>query len=92
MELQELADRQEIIDLLTRYTVAVDTRSWDDLRGVFTPDAVLDYTPTGGPKDGPDVVIPWIEQGLAGFDRFGSAERLTATRAAPAGISEPPAP
>lgn len=29
---------------------------------------------------------------LTGFDRFGSAERLTATRAAPADVSEPPAP
>ena len=70
MELQELVDRQQITDLVTRYTVAVDTRSWGDLYDVFTTDAVLDYTPTGGPKDRPEVVIPWIEQGLAGFDRF----------------------
>ena len=70
MELQELSDRQEIVDLITRYTRAVDTRSWDDLDEVFTEDAVLDYSPVGGPADVPAVVKPWIEQGLAGFDRY----------------------
>jgi SnoaL-like domain len=70
MDLQELSDRQEIVDLITRYTRAVDTRSWDELDEVFTEDAVLDYSPVGGPADAPAVVKPWIEQGLAGFDRY----------------------
>lgn len=48
MDLAELSDRQEIVDLITAYTRAVDTASWDDLYDVFTDDAVLDYTPTGG--------------------------------------------
>jgi hypothetical protein len=70
MELQELSDRQEIVDLITRYTRAVDTRSWDELDEVFTEDAVLDYSPVGGPADVPAVVKPWIAQGLAGFERY----------------------
>ncbi|MGH3307414.1 MAG: nuclear transport factor 2 family protein, partial [Nocardioides sp.] len=70
MDLQELSDRQEIVDLITRYTRAVDTRSWDDLDRVFTEDAVLDYSPVGGPSDVPAVVKPWIAQGLEGFDRY----------------------
>lgn len=70
MDLQELSDRQEITDLITRYTRAVDTRSFDDLANVFIDDAVLDYSIVGGPKDVPAVVVPWIEKGLAGFDRF----------------------
>ena len=70
MDLQELSDRQEITDLITRYTRAVDTRSFGDLSHVFTDDAVLDYSSVGGPKDTLDVVVPWIEKGLAGFDRF----------------------
>ena len=69
MDLQELSDRQEIVDLITRYTRAVDTRTYADLAGVFTPDAVLDYSSVGGPADVPEVVVPWIEAGLAGFDR-----------------------
>lgn len=43
--------------------------------------------PLAGPVTAVVVVLV-----LAGFDRFGSAERLTATRAAPPGLSEPPAP
>lgn len=59
----------EIADLLTRYTRAIDTRSYTDLRHVFTPDAVLDYSSAGGPVGPPDEVVPWVEQGLAGFAR-----------------------
>lgn len=70
MDLAELADRQEITDLITRYTRAVDTREFDTLREVFTEDAVLDYSRVGGPEGPRDEVIPWIERGLAGFDRF----------------------
>lgn len=70
MQLQELADRQEIVDLVTAYTRAVDTRHWDDLDRVFTPDAVLDYTSPGGPAGGLVTLKPWLEQGLAGFDRY----------------------
>lgn len=70
MQLQELADRAEIIDLVTAYTRAVDRRRWDDLDHVFTADAVLDYTSPGGPADALEVVKPWLEGGLAGFDRY----------------------
>ena len=42
MDVQELCDRQEITDLITRYTLAVDTKSFADLFNVFTVDAVLD--------------------------------------------------
>lgn len=69
MDLQELSDRQEITDLLTRYTRAVDTSSFDDLDQVFTPDAVLDYTASGGPAGPPNEVVAWIRKGLAGFQR-----------------------
>ena len=70
MDLEELSDRMEIRDLITAYTRAVDTRSWDDLDEVFTDDAVLDYSSVGGPVGTLDVVKPWIEQGLRGFDRY----------------------
>lgn len=70
MELEELLARAEINDLLTRYTVAVDTRDFDALYEVFTPDAVLDYSSPGGPVGPPEEVVPWIERGLAGFSRF----------------------
>lgn len=70
MDLQELSDRQEISDLITRFVLAVDTFSFADLRLVFTDDAVLDYSGAGGPTGSADVVVPWIEQTLGKFDRF----------------------
>src|SRR4051812_50064491 len=48
LDAQRLSDRIEIDDLLTSYTVAVDTGDWDRLDEVFTPDARIDYTATGG--------------------------------------------
>lgn len=69
MDLQQLSDRLEIIDVLTRYTVAVDRKDYADLQHVFTPDAVLDYSSPGGPIGPPAEVVPWIEKGLAGFAR-----------------------
>lgn len=69
MDLQLLSDRLEITDLLTRYTVAVDTGNYADLYEVFTPEAVLDYSSPGGPVGPPSELVPWIEQGLSGFAR-----------------------
>lgn len=70
MDAQEISDRIEIADLVTRYTRAVDTRTWDDLDSVFTDDAILDYTSVGGPCAPLVEVKPWIAKGLAGFDRY----------------------
>jgi ketosteroid isomerase-like protein len=46
--LQEISDRIEIQDLLSRYTDAIDRRDWDALDAVFTGDAFIDYTSVGG--------------------------------------------
>lgn len=71
MDLQEISDRLEIVDVVTRYTRAVDTRDWQALHDtVFTEDAVMDYSSVGGPVGPPSEVVPWVEQGLAGFDRY----------------------
>lgn len=70
MDLGELSDRMEIRDLVTAYTRAVDTRRWDDLAAVFTADAVLDYSSLGGPVGSLEVVVPWVERGLRGFERY----------------------
>lgn len=48
--LQELSDRLEIQDLLVDYCYAVDTHRWDDLDDIFTTDAELDFTATGGER------------------------------------------
>lgn len=48
LSLQEISDRMEIEDLMVRYSHAVDTRQWDLLDEVFTPDAEIDYSAMGG--------------------------------------------
>jgi hypothetical protein len=44
----DLSDREQIIDVITNYTRAIDTGDWDRLRSVFLPDAKLDYEGFGG--------------------------------------------
>lgn len=48
LSLQEISDRLEIQDVLARYSDAIDSRSWDVLDDLFTPDASIDYTCMGG--------------------------------------------
>jgi hypothetical protein len=62
-----LIDRMEIDDLLTRYTVALDTRQWDLLATVFTPDATIDYTSSQGIKGQFPEVAAWLEKALTAF-------------------------
>ena len=69
MDLQTLADRLEIDDLLTRYTRAIDTGDWGRLDTVFTPDAEIDYTSTGGIAAGYPEVKAWLSRSLPMFPR-----------------------
>lgn len=62
MDVAELCDRQEIVDLITKYTRAVDTSQWDTLYDVFTDDAVLDYSSAGGDATGLAEAIPFIRK------------------------------
>jgi hypothetical protein len=62
-----LIDRLEIDDLLTRYTVALDTRQWGLLATVFTPDATIDYTSSEGIKGQFPEVAAWLEKALTPF-------------------------
>ncbi len=68
-DLQTLADRLAIDDLLTRYTRAIDTGAWDRLDAVFTPDARIDYTATGGIAGRFPEVKAWLAENLPLFPR-----------------------
>ena len=63
MTTQLLADRQEIAELVIRYTFALDTSDWALLESCFTPDPVFVH-PGGGPLR----VVP-----------FSVGDRVTAT-------------
>lgn len=69
MDLQELSDRAEINDVLHRYTIAVDTGEWDRLDNVFTPDAQIDYSETGGTIGAYPEVKAWLAENLPAFSK-----------------------
>ena len=62
---QEITDRFEIKDVLIRYCYAVDDRDWDGYRKVFTPDAVIDDTITGGVKSGVEEHVAYMKRALS---------------------------
>jgi hypothetical protein len=62
-----LLDRQEIQDLMYRYGMAVDRRDEALYRSVFTPDARIDYSDSGGIADTLDAVTAWLIEALAPF-------------------------
>jgi 3-phenylpropionate/cinnamic acid dioxygenase small subunit len=62
LTVEQMSDRLEIQDLFTRYCFAIDDRDWQALDDLFTSDAHIDYTATGGAA-GP---LAEIKQWLAG--------------------------
>jgi hypothetical protein len=66
--LQEIADRIEIDDLLTRYATAVDSKDWDLFSTCFTEDAVIDYTAAGGVKGSLPEVRKWLSEVIPIFE------------------------
>jgi hypothetical protein len=70
LSLEEISDRLEIQQLLVAYSTAIDTRQFDDLDQVFTPDAYIDYRAMGG-IDGqfPDVK-KWLSEILPNFPAY----------------------
>lgn len=70
LALQEISDRLEIQDLFARYSFAIDDRDWDALDKVFTPDAQIDYSETGGAKGSFAKIKAWLPGALERFPRF----------------------
>jgi hypothetical protein len=68
---QVLADKAEIVELMTRYCFAVDFRDFDALRTVFATDAEATYvlSPLGLGLDdvhlsGADAIVEWLSSVL----------------------------
>ncbi|MEM7412635.1 MAG: nuclear transport factor 2 family protein [Myxococcota bacterium] len=64
---QELSDRIEIDDVLTRYATGVDRKDWDLWETCFTPDAHIDYTAFGGAKGSVKEIREWLEKTMVLF-------------------------
>jgi hypothetical protein len=75
---QELSDRLEIQDLLTAYSYAIDFHRFDELDAIFTPDATLDFTATGGVSGTLPEIKTWLASVLG---HFGGHQHLVATSA-----------
>jgi SnoaL-like domain len=67
LDAQTLSDRLEIDDLLTTYTMAIDSGDWDALDRVFTPEAHIDYTASGGTAGPFPEVKRWLAEMLPMF-------------------------
>lgn len=76
LTLQEIADRLEIQDLLVDYSHAVDTRDWDALDDVFTPDALIDYTALGGSSGSVAETKAFL---AAAMERYAGFQHMVAT-------------
>lgn len=67
---EQIVDRIEIDDLLTRYATAIDTKQFDLLDDVFTPDAFVDYTSAGGIDGAFPAVKAWLADVLPHFPAY----------------------
>jgi hypothetical protein len=47
LSLQEISDRVEIDDTITRYSYGLDQRKWEEWDRAFTPEAVIDFSAFG---------------------------------------------
>jgi hypothetical protein len=70
LSLQEISDRLEIQQLITDYANAIDSRNFDALDRVFTPDAYVDYRALGGVDGRYPAIKAWLAQVLPNFPRY----------------------
>lgn len=70
LSIDEISDRLEIQQLLVDYCSAIDTRRFDDLDHVFTPDAYIDYRAMGGIDGQYPQVKDWLAEVLPSFLRY----------------------
>jgi hypothetical protein len=69
VDLEQMTDRLAIEEVLIRYTRAIDTGEWDRLDEVFTEDAAIDYTQSGGIEASFAEVKPWLADNLPIFPK-----------------------
>jgi 3-phenylpropionate/cinnamic acid dioxygenase small subunit len=72
--LQDMLDRQQIVDTLYRYASTIDTKDFKTLRSLFVDDAVGKYGDAEAIK-GADEIVRWIDE--ATQDRAWQHHKLT---------------
>ncbi|MDL9945708.1 nuclear transport factor 2 family protein [Gordonia sp. ABSL11-1] len=70
LTIEEISARLEIQQILTEYSTAVDSQQFEDLDRVFTADARIDYSATGGIVGDLAEVKAWLAQVLPAFSAY----------------------
>ena len=60
----------EIQELLFRYSDYLDRQEWDQLAGVFTPDAQIDYSEMGGSKGNLEETMSFLKMAMPNFGSY----------------------
>jgi 3-phenylpropionate/cinnamic acid dioxygenase small subunit len=68
MDIKHVVDRIEITDFFSRYARAVDTRDWDLYRTLFTKDAHIDYSSSGGSVGNLEETVSFLSKALDMFE------------------------
>ena len=71
LNLEEISDRLEIQQLLAEYATAIDAGRFDDLDDLFTDDAVIDLSATGGVSGPFGEVKAWLIETLGKLGPYG---------------------
>lgn len=78
LDVQSLADRAAISDVVIRYATGVDRRDWPLYRSCFTDPVEIDFSSFSGQ---PARVMPaeeWVAQVTAGLSGFDSTQHISA--------------
>jgi len=62
-----VGDYEKIVRLLTVYTRAIDAKDWDRYESVFAPEAVIDYTASGGIRGSRQEARAWVSEAMSRF-------------------------
>ncbi len=68
MDIEHVVNRIEITDFFSRYARAVDTRDWDLYRTLFTTDAHIDYSSSGGSVGNLEETVSFLSKALDMFE------------------------
>ena len=67
LSLQEISDRLELQDLVTRYADIIDRKAFAELSTIFTNNAVIDYEATGAPKCSVQEMVAFLNEAMSLF-------------------------
>ncbi len=67
-EIRELIDKAAIVEVATKYTIALDTQDWTSLGALFSSDAEVSFGPSVGSATGPEEIVATISGTLTGLD------------------------